>query len=126
MRALKPNINPGQRFGRLTVLRDTHLRRDRNVVWACRCDCGKQKFVTTHALRMGCTRSCGCLHDDTFAAIPQKGESNAQSKLTADDVLSIRATYATGEWTQKELAAIYSVWQPCISKIVLGQRWQHI
>jgi hypothetical protein len=116
----------GCRFGRLQVIRDTGLRRSRNVVWAAKCDCGKQIFTTSHYLKSGYTNSCGCLRLELLAAIPQKGEANPGAKLTDDDVLSIRASYATGTWSQRELAALYGVWQPCISKIVLGQRWSHL
>lgn len=51
----------GRRFGRLTVLRPTEERRDRQIVWLCRCDCGNTTLVRTNSLTCGNTRSCGCL-----------------------------------------------------------------
>lgn len=53
----------GQRFGRLVVTRDT-LRRNKsgNVVWECKCDCGKITIVSSDHLKSGSVRSCGCLH----------------------------------------------------------------
>jgi len=43
----------GQRFGRLTALRATGERRSRQVVWHCRCDCGREVDVMTSSLTMG-------------------------------------------------------------------------
>lgn len=58
----KTKINlTGQKFGRLTVLRDTGNRKDSKVIWECECSCGKKVYVTSVALRSGNTRSCGCL-----------------------------------------------------------------
>lgn len=53
----------GQRYGRLTVVEyvDTVNRRAR---WRCRCDCGNEVVKYGNHLRMGHTRSCGCLADE--------------------------------------------------------------
>lgn len=51
----------GQRFGRLTVTSATSERYYRERVWACACDCGEQKNVSTSSLRGGTTKSCGCM-----------------------------------------------------------------
>lgn len=64
----------GKRFGRLTVLGLDHFgrrkawRKDahcwisvREVFWKCLCDCGKESFVRTFALKEGKIQSCGCL-----------------------------------------------------------------
>lgn len=52
----------GQRFGRLTVLRE-EPQRDKygRVMWICRCDCGNIVSVAGTDLRRGSTKSCGCL-----------------------------------------------------------------
>lgn len=54
----------GKRFGLLSVLR--LYRRERKhggtiLFYECRCDCGVLKVVRSHHLRVGHTRSCGCL-----------------------------------------------------------------
>lgn len=54
-----------------------------------------------------------------------KGEKNGQHKLTAAQVLAIRARSAAGE-TRESLAAEFDVWSACICKIVKRQRWKHI
>lgn len=56
----------GERFGRLKVIKRTDKRAGNNeVVYICRCDCGKIIEAYTSLLRRGKTRSCGCLHRDT-------------------------------------------------------------
>jgi len=49
----------GQRFDRLVVLE--RVPDALTTTWLCRCDCGREKPVTTGNLRRGLTRSCGCL-----------------------------------------------------------------
>jgi hypothetical protein len=46
----------GQRFGRLTALRLTRLRRS---VWEVQCDCGVILHATSQSLRSGKIMSCG-------------------------------------------------------------------
>lgn len=50
----------GMRFGKLTALRRVE-NKGKYTAWMCRCDCGKEKVVTTHDLRAGHTKSCGCM-----------------------------------------------------------------
>lgn len=52
----------GKRFGRLRVLRQIPERRGRDVMWECRCRCGKTRIVYGVNLRAGRTTSCGCYH----------------------------------------------------------------
>jgi len=55
----------GQKFGRLTVLKDigNHPTRGESY-WKCRCDCGKIVNATGNWLTSGNTKSCGCYHRD--------------------------------------------------------------
>ena len=55
----------GQRFGRLTVIRQ-EPRRGRNVMWLCQCDCGTLKVVNGAKLRNSLTVSCGCHKKELF------------------------------------------------------------
>lgn len=34
-------------------------------MWRCKCDCGGEKVTRTETLRMGATKSCGCLQRET-------------------------------------------------------------
>lgn len=53
-------------FGRLVVIE--RLRSSgRGVIWSCLCECGNLTKVTTHDLRAGNTKSCGCLRRETAA-----------------------------------------------------------
>ena len=49
------------KFGRLTVVRDTGKRQSSHVLWECHCDCGNVRYVTTSHLKSGHSKSCGCL-----------------------------------------------------------------
>ena len=50
----------GERFGRLTVIRQIGKRNNR-VTWLCKCDCGNEKIVKGVDLKRGHVKSCGCL-----------------------------------------------------------------
>ena len=50
----------GQRFGRLTVIADSHKRKGGQVCWICKCDCGNTVEVRTGNLQSGNTTGCGC------------------------------------------------------------------
>ena len=54
----------GQRYGRLTVIRDVGVRSGQRIL-LCKCDCGVEKEIMYCNLA-GSTRSCGCLKA-TFA-----------------------------------------------------------
>lgn len=55
----------GQRFGRLIVLEETTSRDiGGNVIWKCKCDCGKIVCTSSQNLRKGFTQSCGCYNHD--------------------------------------------------------------
>ena len=52
----------GQKFGKLTVIKDTGKRTNgRNIIWECQCDCGKIIEVPTNNLKQNNTMSCGCM-----------------------------------------------------------------
>lgn len=50
----------GQKFGRLTVIKDTGMRQSIHPVWECICECGSVINVTSSNLKNG-VQSCGCL-----------------------------------------------------------------
>ena len=60
----------GQRFGRLTVIKEVekYISPQGNAFtqWLCVCDCGNETVVTTRNLTSGYTKSCGCLHKDVM------------------------------------------------------------
>lgn len=50
----------GERFGRLTVLRETGCEKG-YYVWECMCDCGTIHHAKGFQLKAGQVKSCGCL-----------------------------------------------------------------
>ena len=55
----------GQKFGRLTVIKRAENVK-KKTMWRCVCECGNEKIVEARSLKIGETRSCGCLHRDTI------------------------------------------------------------
>jgi hypothetical protein len=56
-----PRIKPGDRFGRLRVIRLSPIRKCKQRVWVCQCDCGDSKEILAENLKTGASRSCGCI-----------------------------------------------------------------
>ena len=58
-------IEPGERYGNLTVIGDTEPSIGSNGVnkrmITCQCDCGVIKDVSLNSVRLGNTTSCGCV-----------------------------------------------------------------
>lgn len=54
-------IQPGNTFGRWTVIREAGKASDRSIRWLCRCACGQEGTVRAFKLRNGRSLSCGCL-----------------------------------------------------------------
>src|SRR5215831_11589211 len=63
VRIMKHLINPGDKYGRLTVIREVQkVAADGRCYRAalCRCDCGKETTPRISSLHSGDARSCGC------------------------------------------------------------------
>lgn len=58
----------GQRFGRLTAIKPVG-KKDRSILWLCRCDCGNIINVSTEQLQSGVRKSCGCLEKESRQAV---------------------------------------------------------
>jgi hypothetical protein len=69
---------PGTRFGRLTVVSCSVVRRYGETWCVCMCDCGELVIGSYHSLSRGRTRSCGCI---TRKGLRKKkhGESNPET-----------------------------------------------
>lgn len=65
---VKQTIQPGDKFGRLTVIEQAEPyispKGHKAERWLCRCDCKKEKIVMRGHLCSGATISCGCYHSD--------------------------------------------------------------
>lgn len=53
-----------KKTGLLTFINMAGRTRSGKVLWLVRCDCGKEKIVNGTDVRIGRTRSCGCLKKD--------------------------------------------------------------
>lgn len=62
----------GQKFGRLTVIKDSGKRKDNRIIWECQCECGNIVYYATNDLTTGNTQSCGCLHKEMVANLTKK------------------------------------------------------
>lgn len=62
---LKPSecaLKAGERYGKLTVVEQSYEAHRANARhYICDCDCGQQTTVRASLLRIGQTKSCGCL-----------------------------------------------------------------
>lgn len=54
----------GQKFNRLTVIKESNRKIQRAKVWLCECDCGNFTEVRSSDLISNHTQSCGCYHFD--------------------------------------------------------------
>jgi hypothetical protein len=61
-------LEPGQRFGRLTVVRFESVDKFRRRLYVMRCDCGGETISAGISLRADEVRSCGCLARDSKSA----------------------------------------------------------
>lgn len=60
-------IKPGDRFGRLTVIRKLTNQEGGRTKYECHCDCGNIKIVIGTYLKVGYVKSCGCLKTDSIS-----------------------------------------------------------
>ena len=59
------HLYPEQKFGHWTVLEEIDKRKNKYIMYKCKCDCGNEKIVSGHALRSGNSQSCGkCLRNN--------------------------------------------------------------
>lgn len=55
----------GQRYGKLTVIREIPERLRNEIAYECKCSCGKITLATRGQLLRGVKKSCGCLRKRT-------------------------------------------------------------
>ena len=88
----------GQRFGKLTVIREANkiirYNGSKRRRWLCRCDCGNEVLVIHVYLTNGDTKSCGCL--------ASKGEL-AIEKVLKDNNIKFVKQYSFPNLRNKEL-----------------------
>ena len=89
--ARKPINLAGQRFGRLLAVEATDRRTESgDVIWRCRCDCGREREFSAHVLRSGNTRSCGCGSDENRSGFFERWKPRLDAGSVAGRKLSSR------------------------------------
>lgn len=63
--AKRIEINQGDRYNRLTIIKEVFAKSRRSFL--CKCDCGNKIEVMLYKLRNGHTTSCGCYHKEKVA-----------------------------------------------------------
>lgn len=96
----------GQRFGKLTVVKEAF--RDKGVHWICMCDCGNQATVLGTSLRTGHTTSCSCGRFDGALKTAKKLLSNDPRTTSARNVFN---GYKDGNLTFEQF--VYLTQTPC-------------
>lgn len=75
----RPRIEPGQKFGLLTVKEKVGSKRYNTAVqaiWRCECECGNVCEVLSSSLHTGRTQSCTCLRKKRNALAPGRAARN--------------------------------------------------
>ena len=55
-----------QKFGLLTALYQNGVDNNKSIVWHCKCECGNECDVSSHDLKTGNTKSCGCQRNNSY------------------------------------------------------------
>jgi hypothetical protein len=63
---------------------------------------------------------------ETIDRIVRPGKMSSQAKLTEEDVLQMRADYATGLTSYNKLSRQYGVCHKTIWNILTRKKWAHI
>jgi len=54
----------GRKFNRLTVISEYGRSARNDILWLCKCDCGKEVIQPTRKLKRGEVKSCGCYRNE--------------------------------------------------------------
>jgi len=70
----------GKKFGRLLISSYVGRNHRRQSIWSCICDCGNSITVVSTQLKVGKTKSCGCLRVETTAIQGRKMKTHGRSE----------------------------------------------
>ena len=102
------SIQPGQKYGKLTVIGVSEEKSlDGRTLYLCRCECeeGNTVKVTANRLLSGAVKSCGCLKKAAQKAIGGSKERRPQGWTQEDEAERVRSIYKNFE--PKPAQAIY-------------------
>lgn len=87
-------------------------------------------YACHHCDNPGCVNPdhifLGTNSDNQQDAKTKGRRASGSNKLTEEDVVKIRKRYSIGDITQRKIADIYGVTDPCISMIVTRKTWGEI
>lgn len=76
-------VKPGDRFGRLTIIKEVTGRINKRRYFQCECDCGNIKTIRLDGLTRGKVVSCGCFN------LERSVEANTKHGLCKDRIYKI-------------------------------------
>lgn len=79
-----------------------------------------------HAVRLGLTASGERSRSKKYPETLSHGERSPFAKLTDAKVIELRQLYATGNYSQRALAARYGIAPNTVKEITIGRRWKHL
>ena len=109
------------------------VARERGLASEHNCSCGNRALDWAHqhgsdpddpANYKPMCRKCHQTYDEMVYG--QKGEDHPRAKLTKEDVIELRDMYASGGYTQKELAEIFGIHKGNVAQIVNRYTWKHV
>jgi hypothetical protein len=87
-------IEPGERYGNLTVIEEVEGRIGKTGVLKriikCKCDCGNEKDILLNSLRQGNTTSCGCTRKERM----REFFVNKKTLIFTDEEIKILTNHA--------------------------------
>ncbi len=81
----------GKQFGYLTAIEPTGEKKHKDIIWRCKCKCGKETEVPAGLLVRCNTTSCGCLTADIFNYHNRYVEGTELRQSLTDNPKSTRA-----------------------------------
>lgn len=69
--------NPGEIYGRLTLIKESGNNSQGHILWLCQCSCGVIKDFAIAMLKSGGIKSCGCARREAAKLV---GENNKGRK----------------------------------------------
>ena len=65
-----------KKFGRLLAIKQVGKNKYNRAMWLCKCDCGNEIIIIGRSMRVGDTRSCGCLLKETATKLAVDNKFN--------------------------------------------------
>lgn len=93
----------GQKFGRLTVIKEQGRNKSKKVLWLCKCECGTEVVVISQSLTSGTTLSCGCYHKDK---LKEKWQNEKYRQIQSDKLKKLNDTQWKDEQHRQRMREI--------------------